>query len=540
VSKRLSTALALLALLLVAAALRFHGLNWDQGIGAHPDERYIVDVAGRLSFPGALNPFDVAPHFAYGHLPLYLLALVSALAPKVDPLLLGRALSASCDLGTVALTFALGRRLYDTRAGLLGGAVVGLTVAHVQQAHFYTPDTLLALLAVGALLFSVRFAQNGRPLDLWLAGGFAGLALGTKASAGLLVIPLGVACSSPSRGERRVGWRCGLAAVLAFLAVDPFALIELPRFLGNLAEQAAILRGVADVPYTRQYHGTLPYIYPMVQQLRWGMGWLAGSAALVGLACEGVRAVRHPSRTGPWIVLIWVVPYFCSLGALYAKFPRYMLPLIPVLAILASHLLTDLARWRRSLLPILAMALLGSLLVRCLAVAMMYRVPHPWMTASDWLYQHVPRGSTIAVEAWDHPLPLDARGYDLVELPIFGDEATSKWEAMDRALGEADYVIIASRRGYASLARWPDRYPQTARYYRRLFDGDLGFEPVACFGRSPHLGSFALKDDPTAELAFSLPGLCEPAGSRALRLGRLDESFVVYDHPQTVILKASE
>ena len=143
----------------------------------------------------------------------------------------------------------------------------------------------------------------------------------------------------------------------------------------------------------------------------------------------------------------------------------------------------------------------------------------------------------MAVEQWDHPLPLDATGYDVRELPIFEEDTVEKWAAITETLAEADYVVIASRRGYATLARWPERYPLAVRYYQSLFGGGLGFEPVACFGRYPRLGPLAVVDDPTAGLSFSLPGLCRPEAPFVLRLGRLDESFVVYDHPQVVILR---
>jgi len=532
--------LGLLVVLVAAAVLRFHGLNWDSQIGAHPDERYIVDVASRLSFPDGLNPFAAAPRFPYGHLPLYLLALAHALAPAVDPLLVGRALSASFDLGTVLLTFGLGRRVYGEREGLLAAAFVGLMVAHVQQAHFYTPDTLLIFFVVGALLFAVRFAQNGHALDLCVAGGAAGLALGTKATAGLLAIPLSVACWSASKRPGRAVWRWGAAALLSFLLVDPYALVELPTFVRNLARQGAILRGALDVPYTRQYHGTLPYVYPILQQLRWGMGWLLGSCAFAGLALEAVRAVRRPPRPGQWILLAWVIPSFFFVGGLYAKFPRYLLPILPLLALHAARLITDLARWRRFLPVVVSVVVLASLCLRCLALAGLYRAPHPWVTASDWLYEHAERGSTIAVEAWDHPLPVRATGYELMELPIFEEETAEKWDVMDAALEEADYVVVASRRGYASLARWPGRYARTARYYERLFEGVTGFEAVACFGRFPRVGPSVMADDPTAGLGFSLPEACQPEAGRVLRPGRLDESFVVYDHPQVIVFRALE
>jgi hypothetical protein len=73
-----------------------------------------------------------------------------------------------------------------------------------------------------------------------------------------------------------------------------------------------------------------------------------------------------------------------------------------------------------------------------------------------------------------------------------------------------------------------------------LFGGELGFEPVACFGRHPRLGPLALADDPTVGLGFALPGLCQPQAPFVLRLGRLDESFVVYDHPRVAIWRRAK
>jgi hypothetical protein len=279
------------------------------------------------------------------------------------------------------------------------------------------------------------------------------------------------------------------------------------------------------------------------------------------------RAVREPPRRAEWVLLAWAVPGFASFGALYAKFPRYLLPLTPLLAIYGARMLTVLIRGkplRRLVKGFRAKGILAHWksppcygrpqpsqgwgwfliffpliysLLHCLAFVSLYRSPHPWLAASDWFYDHVPHGAVIAVERWDHPLPLNSTGYVLRELPVFDEDTPEKWAAIEQVLGEADYVVIASRRGYAALARWPERYPLTARYYRLLFEGKLDFESVACFGRHPRLGPLALADDPAAGLGFSLPAICQPEAPLVLRLGRLDESFVVYDHPQVVILK---
>jgi hypothetical protein len=209
-----------------------------------------------------------------------------------------------------------------------------------------------------------------------------------------------------------------------------------------------------------------------------------------------------------------------------------------VLALYAARFVWALRRRGRRLACLLGGLALVCSFVHCLAFLGIYRSRHPWLAASEWLYDHAEPGAVIAVEQWDHPLPLDGAGYAVRELPLFEEDTADKWAVMDDVLSEADYVIVASRRGYGTLARWPERYPLTARYYHRLFEGDLGFQPVACFGRFARLGRLILADDPTRGLDFSLPGFCRPEPPDVLvPLGRLDESFVVYDHPRVVILR---
>jgi 4-amino-4-deoxy-L-arabinose transferase-like glycosyltransferase len=533
----LSIRVLLLLSLFLAAALRFWHLDWDGGIGAHPDERYIVSVAEALRWPDRLNPFDVSPDFAYGHLPLYLLALLRLPGTGADLLFVGRVLAALFDLGAVVLTFALGRQAWGKRVGLLATTFVALMVLRVQQAHFYTADTPLAFFTVGALLFAVRLAKCGRSRDAWLAGVWAGLALGSKFNAVLLAMPLGAACiAAPVRpGLRwRYALRIGAGALAAFALTNPLALLSFPTFWRNVAREAAIARGLLDVPYTRQFHTTWPYVYSVLQQLRWGIGWPLGVAAFGGFFYAVWRAVRKPVSAAEWVLAAWMIPFFVLVGALYAKFPRYWLPAAPVLSIYAAWLLVTLYhRFRRVASFLVCLSLVYALLF-CLAFANMYRSPHPWLSASAWIRQNVPPGAVIAIEQWDHPLPVGGiDGYDVRELPVFDKDSAAKRESTEAILAEADVVVVASRRGYATLARWPERYPLMARYYRQLFEGALCFEPAACFGRYPRLGPLALRDDPTAGLDFALPEACWFGSS--LRLGRLDESFVVYDHPQVMI-----
>jgi 4-amino-4-deoxy-L-arabinose transferase-like glycosyltransferase len=540
-AKRVRFWAASIFILMAAATVRFYGIDWDGGVAAHPDERHLVGVAESLRVSRFLNVFRVAPDFAYGHVPVYVLALATG-RDGADPLFVGRALAALFDVGTVALTLAVGRRIQGPRVGLLAAAFVAAAVLHVQQAHFYTVDVLLAFFSLGAVVSALRLSQRGRARDAVLVGVWAGLALGCKSTAALLVMPLGAACSVVE-GRRSLRWRRGLqvgaSALLVFACTNPFALLSTPVFLNNVWREMAIARGVLDVPYTRQYHGTWPYVYPISQQMLWGLGIPLAVVSFGGLVRTTVQATRRLESKAEWVLLMWALSFLAFTGALYAKPPRYLLPLMPVLTVYGARLILSLravtARRAVAFICLLATAL------HCLVFLTLYHRPHPWLAATAWFEANVPDGAVVAVEQWDHPLPLQrADVYEVWEIPIFaedsGQEGLDKWEQVDAILGDADYIVIASRRGYGSLSRWPERYPLTLRYYRRLFDGDLGFEVVACFGRDPRLGPLAVIDDPTGSLPFSLPDACRADAPVTLRLS-LDESLVVYDRPRTIIFR---
>ncbi len=599
------------AILLVAAALRLSGLSWDGGIGAHPDERYVVGMAERMAWPRRLDPFGVDPAYPYGHLPLYLFLLPGG----ADRLMAARLLTGLLDVGTVALTAALARTLMaaggrdrcQSRGMLMAALFLTVMPLHVQQAHFATADVPLAFFSTGALLFAARSAvrpharraaecrpargQARSTAECRLAGVWAGLALGCKAGAALLLIPVALAGALGGENRReRIGRAAGTlgAALATFAVTNPFAVLEFPRFLSNVTAQAALARGAVLAPYTLQYRGTLPYLYPIAQQLAWGMGPVLGLLGFGGLAWTVVRAARGPISPAEWVVLAWALPFFAFTGGLYVKFPRYLLPLTPVLAAYAARGLFPSASHPGSSIPapvhprpIFPLSAFGppgrhSAIASCrttnhqpashpcpsvpirvhprpifgllavlpaallsLALVGSYSRPHPWVAASEWIRAHLPPGAVIAVEEWDHPLPLDAEGYTLRVLPVFESEGEEKERKMASALAEADAVVIASRRGYGALARWPDRFPMTLSRYRALFSGERGFVAAGCWGRWPSLAGLSLADDPFGAADLPLPHpACRPAGAW-LRLPRLDESFVVYDHPEVVVFVAS-
>lgn len=550
-----------------------------------------------------LNPLwiprdNAARNYAYGHLPLYLLVLVANLVTRFAPLaqhlsaypdlakavgdldlmanyshinLVGRVISAFADLGIVYLVFLLGKHIYAKRGGLLGAAFVAFTVMHIQLSHFCAFDVVTTFFAVLTVYGAVRLAQRGDGFSAAMAGGAAGLAVASKFSAMPILLTLVVACgvsvfTRETRGahsqqsearDRGLADSLGrvlglllislLAAVVAFAVTSPFAILDLRAYLNQVEQQGGMVRGSNDWPYTRQYRGTLPYIYHIEQQLRWGMGWPLGLVAFAGLAYILWRAARRRCRGEEWVILSWVVPYFLITGSFMVKFMRYMLPITPFLSLMGAEMLlamqdtvrrkmqsARLKGYVSSILYIVSGIVVITSIFYSLAFVGIYSRPHTWLEASRWIYAHVPDGSIIANEHWDDklPQPLPEAGqnsgphsYHHLTLPMYEPDTLDKYVLLKDILSQADYIILASNRLYRTIPRLPQRYPVSTRYYELLFAEELGFRLEKAFTSYPGLPF----DNPST-------GRRTPLGWTIVD-DEADESFTVYDHPKPLIFK---
>lgn len=583
----------LLITLIAAAALRFYGLDWDRGYLFHPDERQILLTVSNLHFPrfpleifsadSPLNP----KFFAYGSFPIYLLWVLSRYAPAapayfvpwldknlINVLFFARELSAIFDLGTIVILYLLARRLYDRTVGLISAACVAFTVLHIQLAHYYAVDTLLTLLCAATLYFAARYAQIGRTREaLWLSIAF-GLALATKVTAFTLIVPIIVA-TIKARGTEmpafyaKAGWaihirarfaqlwgirralaKIALVTAAVFVVAQPYVLLDPIRYFGQVGTEMLVVRGWLDRPYTLQFVDTLPIIYPIGQTAIWGMGLPLGLFAFGGTA----YFIWVWWRQRDWadgLIVSWAVVYGLTATLQFAKYPRYLLPLIPFLFLMAivgvRYYAPDLSY---KIIYLSASVIAIFTLAYVLTFISIYSREHPWLTISRWIYQNIPAQSHIAIEHWDDALPVPTQfgetsrnlnEYQTQTMPMFDADDDKKLQTIVETLASNDYIILATQRLYGSIPRVPSRYPTSSRYYRALFDGSLGFELFALARNDQTLGGISITNDP-----FTRAGLAVPPRLVAARVGNLDwnwgyedESLSVYDHPLPLIFKKS-
>ncbi len=577
-----------LAILFLALLLRVQGISWDDGHLLHPDERFQLIVAvDRIRTPRSLDellapstspwnprrvgPDGVAQPFAYGALPLYTLevtgwairhlrGLVGLDEGTSDPfrmlVLPGRLLTALVDLCGILFAMLLARRAFGNGAALLTGALLATSVLAVQQAHFFVVDPWAAAFGTATLFCAYELAQRGQQRWAVAAGVAAAAALACKVSMWPLVVPLVAALGwlglRRSRTLSLMWWvrsclrqtpwpTTALAFVVASAVFEPYTVLDPLPTLRDVLREWLIAQGRLDVPYTRQYVETVPIVYHIVQLVRWGMGPVYVTVAVIALlsaSAEVLRAARA-ARSLPWgrsvietddrllarmLLLLWIVVYGLSAWTAETKYLRYSLPLLAPLAVLTSGWLVT--RWRAGhRRQRLATLLVGTLLVLqtfawTMAFTSIYRQPHTRVAASQWILQHVPPGSTLGVEHWDDRLPLSLNGtpvnalYRFETLTWYEDRSPEDTLTyLHDVLERVDYIVLSSDRLAGSIPRMPWRYPVTSEYYRLLESGALGFTLVYEAKVESRFGPLHLGDY------------------------EADESFTVYDHPRVRIFR---
>jgi YYY domain-containing protein len=392
--------LALIAILLLAAAFRLAGLDWDQGQHLHPDERFLSMVISGLEPASSVGDYFDTPSsplnpnnrgygfFVYGDFPITLVFYVShalGMSTYFDAYLVGRVLSAIADVFAILLLFFTGKRLFDARVGLLASALYAAAALPIQLSHFFAVDTFTSFFVVAAFLFAGSALKRHRWIDDILFGLMLGLAMASKVSvyplAAILILAVALRETRQPFDQQRLIHSAlgvvlaGAVTVLAFRLAQPYAFlppgsdVPMPEGTGTLStlvyraadlvgmrpnptwmdqmrEVRRQVSGYADIPPNHQWGFRPALIFPWVNMARVGLGWPLGVFAWLAwlwAVWEIVR--RHPGWQELALPVAWVGLFFTWQGIGWVKTMRYFLPVYPFLLLLAGWAL--LTAWDR-------------------------------------------------------------------------------------------------------------------------------------------------------------------------------------------------
>lgn len=480
--------------------------------------------------------------FAYGSLPFYLLWILSEIGGLFSSylkgydgvFLVGRAALGSVGylLPSLFLLIISQLSLRTITPGVFAVIFLSGNIFHVQLSRFVTVDPFLVNTALGCLAALLWAIQKPSWFRYSLVGVGLGLSLATKSSALSLLAPIGIALlalHTPWNSKRSAKqfffaglWIMLIAFISVFLAA-PFQFLDFATFIKHQKEQISMVAGEWKPPYTLQYVGTTPFIYQLKQMFYFTMGpeiFILGVFGFISL----IPKIFARYRLGVLVLLIWALSFYLATGGQMVKFPRYLLPIYPIVFFgIGYFVYLFWSRLRpKALKLILCTIIFGVAFLRGSALHAIYESPHTYEAASEWIFEHVPEGSVFLIPHWDDSLPVTLpegrfrEAYRYLDLPIYEADNEQKLTLMSQRISKADYIAFPTQRIPGSIPQVADKYKDSMKLLSALFEGKLGFKLVHSTKTYPAILGFMINDD-TA-----------------------DESLSVYDHPKAVIFKRIE
>ncbi|MGW2720754.1 ArnT family glycosyltransferase [Streptomyces sp. NPDC001492] len=389
VLRKLYAAVPLTAVLALAGLMRF----WALGArGFNSDEAVYTGTAASLAGDPTLQQFF--PVFR-AH-PLLLATVMSSLLGRGIDDYSARAVTAAIGVACVALTYLLAKRLYGHRTGLAAALLLAVMPYHVIVSRQVLLDGLLTLCATGVLYCVVRYVESTSQPWLLAAGAAMGATVLSKETGAVF-----------------------LGALYGFFALTKGVPVRLRHLLYALATMTAVAAAFPLAVYLSGSHRTgqnyvLWQLFRRANHHPWfylvtvpgAVGWAVLVAAAAGLVWLRRRNTwREP------LLLWWIAVPVLFFDLWPVKGYQYLLPIAPVLAVLAGRTLVAVAGLR---LPGRWPAPVASV-VLCLAVAASLAVPaaariDPPPTgkllagtgglpggreAGHWVRAHVPRGARL-------------------------------------------------------------------------------------------------------------------------------------------------
>ncbi len=404
--------------------------------------------------------------------------------------LLGRLLGVTFAVLTAPLVYAVGRRGFGERIGLLGAGLFVLYPIVVSHAQMVRTDSAATFFGMLSLWLCLRLYDSPRVRNYIAAGFVTGLSIATRyfmvALVPILLVSSWLALRRADCLEARnkMTWlnigAALLAVVTAFALSTPYFFLDFARTMVDLSSEAEVTHLGADAlsPLGN-------FFWYLTQAIPQSITWLQTLLAMVGILL--VLGGRKPKQ-----ILLWgfVVTFLVEISLLPLHWQRWVIQVLPLLALSVSYTLdacvTGLSsRWARNTPAQQMLLLMAFLFVSALPAYQLVLLdirefnPTTRILAREWILQNLPGESHIAQEWYTAPLaiadfegyaqnrtskPLDASGFFLFERFSLAQD-----RELEDYYSEGYRYVVVSSAIYGRYLAEPRRYSVETAFYQKLF-----------------------------------------------------------------------
>lgn len=494
-------------LTLIGAFFHFFNLNWGAPWYFHPDERNIAMAVSQLHFPDQTNPH----FFAYGSLPIYVIYLTGVIAhffshlqiAQVDwqvqfaeAIIISRAYSALFATALIPILFVLGKRLKDTRTGLIAATLTTFSVGLIQYAHFGTFELWLTFFSVCFLWTCLNLLNRIKVADLIATSVVFGILIATKVSSLVLgPLPLLVLLlrksnkPTESLSKKRAMHLIGIFLQFAFflllsgiiyLLSNPYIFLDQQNFTSSIEYESSVGLGTLPVFYTSGFYDTIPVLYQFLHVYPFLLNPLITVLFLFAFVVLLRKTIHTKNKPYVFLFTLFFI-LFISQTFLFVKWTRYLVPTLPLIYLIIALAISD--HWQKQLQKgLLIVTALVCILFSVAYFKTVFVDPDTRLAALSFAKTRIAPNATILSEPYDlgtFPMQTSLTKIETFNFYDFDSPSIDATpENLKAQLAKADYIIVPSQRILQPRIQQPNRFPNAHRYYQQLLNGQLGFQKI--------------------------------------------------------------
>ena len=415
-----------------------------------------------------------------------------------------RSIVAIASVLLIPATWLLARSLFTPGWSLFATSLTALSLLNLQFGQQARPHAFAAPFFILAVAAAVRLRRKPDVVSYLLCGLSGGLAIAALQNGIAVLIPFAVAFVLRDKPERRwLEWKLIIPIALIALAFRifwPFLFVSVPGAESGfddgtlrVSDQTMSLseftgEGFPTVFMTLWYYESVSFV-------------LAGLGLLVFLLGPLLRKVDRADARAPGqgrdllVMLAFALPYLLTIGMHERAQQRFVIPMIPFAALLATHGLAGFVRWFHGGRRFAQIAGGLALVIPAAATASyvrLHELPHTQGAAGAWLAANASPDDFIGAHL-TYDLPLARRFENLFVDGVFGGQRRpgifSPWqhhqcEQMGPGWGgqrwNIESLYVPAETDFAAVQADPEAWLRVKGYKYVLVPGEHGasFHPI--------------------------------------------------------------